>query len=163
MNIEINEQGVWMQCGIKTPGGCVVWTGNKNNRGYGVVKVGRKKLQAHRFVWEQKHGPIPDGMCVCHKCDNTECVNPDHMFLGSHTQNMQDAAKKGRVYNMATAAALVSNRLTDVQREEIKQKNAAGVGMGVLAREYGISRTSIKRVITGRRYGPVKQVESAHE
>ena len=54
-------------------------------------------MGAHRAMWIQTFGPIPEGACVCHKCDNGKCVNPDHLFLGTRSDNMKDAYVKGRI------------------------------------------------------------------
>lgn len=77
-------------------GDCIVWQGRIESGGYG--RVGRRGL-AHRQAWERANGPIPDGLLVLHHCDNPPCVNPEHLFLGTHQDNSDDAKAKGRVFN----------------------------------------------------------------
>lgn len=87
--------------------GCWLWTGPQRKPtgkgGWGAYGLFRPKRRinyyAHRFSWRINYGPIPDGMFVCHKCDNPTCVRPDHLFLGTHKDNMGDAKRKGRVRN----------------------------------------------------------------
>ena len=75
--------------------GCWNWIGSKHKSGYGHTSR-TKSGYAHRYIYELMIGEIPDGLCVCHHCDNPSCVNPDHMFVGTMADNMHDRDKKGR-------------------------------------------------------------------
>lgn len=76
---------------------CWLWAGAKSGtEGYGMLRVCKHPLSAHRLSWEIHNGPIPDGMVICHKCDTPDCVNPDHLFTGTQSDNIQDSVAKGR-------------------------------------------------------------------
>lgn len=81
------------------PGQCWEWQGTTNGSGYGTIGLGSRaqgKGYAHRIVFERAFGPIPEGQHVCHRCDNPKCVNPEHLFLGTRSDNMRDCWNKGR-------------------------------------------------------------------
>lgn len=79
-----------------SPDGCWYWTKTINLNGYGIMSLGRKMKSCHRISFFIHNGKLPHNLLVCHACDNTLCVNPNHLFLGTHKDNTQDMVKKGR-------------------------------------------------------------------
>lgn len=77
-------------------GRCWVWKGTANSGWYGHFSVDKKRQYAHRLSWEMHNAPIPNGLIICHRCDNASCVRPEHMFLGTHADNANDKSAKGR-------------------------------------------------------------------
>jgi hypothetical protein len=95
----------------KQADGCWIYTGPAQSNGYGAVGM-RGKARAHRFSWELAHGePVPEDMQVCHRCDVRRCVNPDHLFLGTGVDNMQDCIAKGRFHGGRTTIKTPAERL----------------------------------------------------
>lgn len=82
--------------GEVTESGCILWKGNIEKDGYGVMRWCNNTLKAHRVAWELAHGSIPSGSLVCHTCDTPGCVNVEHLFLGTHKANHADRNAKGR-------------------------------------------------------------------
>lgn len=96
---------LWLK--VRKGDGCWTFTGARNGYGYGVlietVDGQRHERLAHRVAWSEANGPIPAGMVICHHCDNPPCVRPDHLFLGTHADNMADMIAKGRAGWQKTA------------------------------------------------------------
>lgn len=88
------EERVWAR--VDKSGECWIWTGTRYRRGYGSIWVAGRHKPVHRVVWELVNGPIPTDLQVCHHCDNPPCVRPDHLFLGTRSDNTIDCVRKGR-------------------------------------------------------------------
>lgn len=88
--------GFWLNVEKQDGDGCWLWTGHIQVNGYGLASYRGKTTMAHRASWMMENGPIPKGMLVCHHCDTRACVRPDHLFLGTHSDNMRDMYRKGR-------------------------------------------------------------------
>ena len=82
----------------RMPNGCIEWTRSTTKFGYGQIAVEGHTTTTHRLAWKLANGPIPDGMHVLHHCDNPPCCNPEHLFVGTHADNMADRDKKGRCH-----------------------------------------------------------------
>lgn len=126
---------------------CWPWKGYFNDRGYGMLKIDGKNVYAHRLSWALLKGPIKEcdgyhGTCVCHKCDNPSCVNPDHLFLGTHSENMGDKAAKGRAKK---GSGHPSAKLTEYDVMMIRGKPY----IRGLARKYSVSRELICQIRKG--------------
>lgn len=148
----------------ETSTGCMEWQGYLLN-GYGTMSITvdgkRKMIRTHRYAWERVHGKIPDGLCVCHKCDNPKCVNIDHLFLGTKQDNNRDKAEKGRAFRRKYSeeerkAYSLMNRgennkgakLTEAQVIDILAMKGTAT-YAKIAEMYGVSRDCIKGIFTG--------------
>jgi len=144
--------------------GCINWTGGKRS-GYGRLWVGsridgsRKNIGAHRLSYEIHKGEIPDGMYVCHHCDNRSCINPDHLFIGTHYDNMMDRESKGRnkLPNPLRGEDCPTSKLT---WDQVREMRAIGDDQPQkdLAEKYGVKRRTIWDVLNYRTWAsPPKQ------
>lgn len=132
------------------PDQCWLWERQTNRLGYGTIGRGPAKHdRAHRVSWEIHNGPIPDGMHVLHSCDVRACVNPAHLRLGTHAENMADRSSRGRV-NAARGERCALSKLTEGQVLEIRRRRAAGERQIALAREFGINRSLVWQIVTRR-------------
>lgn len=136
----------WSRVERRSPDECWPWTMCTDGR-YGRVEWDKHHLKAHRAAWELTHGEIPSDLFVLHKCDNPICCNPDHLFLGTHQDNMDDRARKGR-QNHGTKNALSTEQVLFVRQHPERSIKS-------LALELGVSRHVIYGVRSGRRYGNV--------
>ena len=147
--------------------GCWLWDGKPNHNGYGTVHLRsgtRAHYLAHRVAYTIYKGEIPDGLLVCHRCDVRLCVNPEHLFLGSHLDNTRDALAKGRLargvnHGLAkTPAARVRGTrhgcavLTESDVRAIRLASSNGERIVRLSEQYGVSPRQIRNIINGTRW-----------
>lgn len=137
--------------------GCWPWKG-KGER-YGNVMHDRRSVGVHRASYETFKGEIPEGLMVRHTCDNTRCVNPAHLLLGTSAQNSADAVERGRQAHHETHGRA---KLSRAVVEEIRWKWLAGKNKKDLGIEYSVSHTQITRILTGRSWrGAIVPVQAA--
>lgn len=129
--------------------GCWLWHGGTEAIGYGVIYGNKTPWKAHRLSYTLHCGPIPDGMHVCHRCDVRACVNPDHLFLGTHAENMADREAKGR--NRPPRGERSGNaKMTDAQVREVVARLANGEQQAAIVQEMGVSASTISLIFKGK-------------
>lgn len=126
---------------------CHIWTASFGSAGYGQIAVDGAPRAAHRVAWELEHGPVPAGMCVCHRCDVKACVNPAHLFLGTQADNLGDMRSKGRE---ARGEGHGNASLSGDQVVAIRALSASGLSQRRIARVLGVSKSAVQAVIDGK-------------
>ncbi len=149
MNLSAEE--IVARVEFDTNGGCWLWGSSITPRGYGMCNAGGKWRRAHRVSWEVYHGPIPEGLSVCHRCDMPACVNPDHLFVATHLENMRDRDTKGR-RSPPQGEAHGGSKLRDNDVREIRRLAAVGLSRRDIATRYSMSKSAIDFILTGRRW-----------
>ena len=122
--------------------GCHEWRLNLNCGGYGTLKHKQKRWSAHRFAWAYKNGKIPDGKIVCHHCDNRKCINPEHLFLGTTQDNVNDKMQKNRFKpsrGESNGYAKLSGQAVAAIRKDPRPQRR-------IAQEYGISQANVSLI-----------------
>lgn len=129
-------------------GECWEWLGRKDERGYGRIGFyGKPNRRAHRVAWALTHGPVTEGMCVLHRCDNPGCVNPDHLFLGTQLENIADRDRKSRTANPP------SRKKLDVEQVRLIRSLArSGWTQEQIAAEFPVSRGNVSKIVNRRSY-----------
>jgi hypothetical protein len=136
-------------------GECWLWQGPLTARGYGRFQATpRHRVLAHRYSYWLANGyVIPTGLVVCHRCDNPQCWNPDHLFAGTQVENLDDMTRKGRRVGVApTGDANGRTKIASADIPLIKIHHGAGVSCRELARRYDVAPSTIARIITGERH-----------
>lgn len=127
----------WSKVKRTAPDECWIWTGRSNTKGYGELEAGRKRMKAHRISWEMKHGPIPENMFVCHRCDNPPCVNPGHLFIGTPAENARDMSLKNR----GPGSKLTIPQVLEICKSTIPSKE--------LAEKFNVAKGTIYNIRSG--------------
>jgi hypothetical protein len=129
---------------------CWLWKGAPNTTGYGqmsVVRSGKRApMLAHRLSFEYAHGPIPNGLFVCHACDKPACVRPDHLFLGDQTVNMRDMMKKGRGRPGGDVKGRHTNHKRKLTPEAVRDMRSSKEPSSLLAKKYGVSVSTVNAI-----------------
>lgn len=152
---------------LKTPdrpdNACWPWNGVLFSNGYGAMGHGGKTLKGHRVSYELHKGPIPEGMYVCHSCDNKSCTNPDHLWLGTPADNMNDKVAKSRQSKGERHAATFrdspkfkanfprgersgQSKITDSERLTVIDRVKAGQSQRAIAADYGITQSAVSAI-----------------
>lgn len=155
------ESRFWEKVNVGGEGECWGWQAHTNNKGYGQFRLGGKVKLSHRVAWEMENGDIPDGICICHRCDNPPCCNPNHLFPGTHSDNMEDMYMKGR--KNPTGTPIPANRgsgngmakLTKEQVLKIRAMAKNRIHKKEIADRFGISASYVYDILKRRRWSHV--------
>jgi len=144
---------------VAGPDECWEWQARRIKSGYGSMRwptEGNPDSQklGHRASWEIHNGPIPEGIMVCHKCDNRGCVNPDHLFLGTAKDNAQDAISKGR-FVPPQGEEQWASKVTRIQAMHIRHSSKS---LGALALEHDLSKATVSNIKKGKIWKPTNDV-----
>lgn len=138
----------WSKCSEPDHNGCIRWKeGHAHKGGYGMFFYRGSMKVAHRYAWELANGPIPAGKQVNHKCDVRNCVNPEHLYLGTQMDNMRDMCERGR--NRKPSRYGERNNAAKLTEERVKEIRAIGRArpQREVARSYGVSQMIISKIL----------------
>lgn len=138
------QERFWQK--VRKTDNCWLWEGATLPNGYGQFNDEDKLSYAHRVSYRLTYGLIPEGKLVCHRCDVRNCVNPAHLFLGSHSDNMQDAVAKGR------AARGTRQGLAKLTEDNVRTIRSSTESCYKLAKKFSVSHTTVREVIKRNRW-----------
>ena len=142
------HQRFWAKVQIGGPDECWPWLGCKNRLGYGNVKWGASSQLAHRVAWMLWQGPIADGLCVLHRCDNPPCCNPFHLWTGTRADNNRDREEKGRAAHPKGSKNGLA-KLTESESREIFSLRGKAT-QRVLGARFGVSKHAVWLIHNGK-------------
>jgi hypothetical protein len=147
------EPRFWIKARIGD--GCWEWQGSRSTQGYGRFGVRGRNRQAHRVAYELWHGVSPGELFVCHHCDNTRCIRPSHLFIGTQKDNVRDMIEKGRFPDTHGERNPRAKLAMDDVALARRLYAAGGSSYSVLANRFGVSVTGIRYAINGTNWGEV--------
>jgi hypothetical protein len=155
------EERFWLNVERIEGDACWKWLGLPDDKGYGRFMVDGRKIRAHQFSWMLHFGPIPDGLEVCHTCDDRLCPKPAHLFVGTHHENMLDAAAKDRMShggpkNPARGERAPTAKLRDTDIPVIRALSAEGISTRQISLRYGVAHHQIRRILNGTGWVHIK-------
>ncbi len=163
----------WKRVERGTTNDCWEWTGARCRQGYGTLRSQGRTLSTHRVSWELQRGPVPRGKWGLHRCDYPPCVNPQHLFLGTRTDNVRDMVAKGRNRPARGDAHPIRKhpekvrgtnngraRLTESQVIEIRSRAAAGESVAAIARETRMSEGALRHIVKRRKWRHIPEQQS---
>jgi predicted XRE-type DNA-binding protein len=137
---------------------CWLWTGGKNNKGYGLFGINRKTHLSHRVSYELLHDlELTPDVCVCHSCDTPLCINPFHLFAGTNQDNINDKVSKGRqqcLKGELHGASILTNAIVQNIKQDLKSDTTHGSGKKI-AEKYGISRSTVSDIKKGKTWSHI--------
>lgn len=137
------------------PNDCWLWLGGKGSDGYGIFRTD-KSIRAHRFSYQLAFGPIPHGLSVLHKCDKPPCVNPRHLFVGTHQENMNDAYEKGRYPHIRQGEENNLAKLSEKQVREILSL-AGIINQRQIAKQFNVHPATICLILKGKNWSHLQK------
>jgi len=151
-------QRFWGNVVCRDPDECWEWQASRTRHGYGRIKVGQGRATgAHRLSYLIHKGQIADGLLVCHSCDNPACCNPDHLFLGTYSDNSRDMVAKGRAKGQyGDARSCVPAKIKETDVPQIRELAKSGMTKAAISRHFNVSREAIRDVVNGRTWKHVK-------
>jgi len=139
---------------VNSENGCWEWTDHRLAKGYGILKVNDTNKVAHRISYEIHIGPITEGMIICHHCDNPPCVNPSHLFMGTHKDNVIDKKSKGRdIIGEKNGRSKLTEKDIPVIRRLLSNK----VRQIDIAKQFALAHRTISAINTGHTWKHIKE------